>query len=251
MIRNLGQYFPHRPRRLNGPLLTMLLNGVHDRHAGRVFVVEVGAGAGRGTHGLLQRFREHGWSGLLIEPHPALFAALETLHAHSERVAVLNLGVSEAAGTQPLYSLSSAAQERHPKVALNRASLLRDRILGPELTEADLDVAEVPCLRLDAVLGELGIDRAQVLAVNAGGHEAEVLATLDLAALDPDLTLVRTPAGSPAEAGVLARLLDAGLLAFRLSDWLIGLRPGTLSVPLDELLTFFQRGIRQPEATPE
>ena len=244
-MRNLGAYYPHRPQRLNGPLLTMLLNGLHDRHAGRVFVVEVGAGDGHGTPGLLERFRNDGWSGLLIEPHPALFSALETLHAQSDRVAVLNLGVSDVAGSYPLYSLSSAARERHPAAALNRASLIRDRILGPGIAESDLRIDEIPVLRLDAVLGELGIDSVQLVVVNAGGHEAQVLRGVDLAALSTDLVLVRIAAGTSHAAAATSSIEEAGLLPFRLGEWLVGLRPAALSVPLEELLTFLQRSVGQ------
>jgi FkbM family methyltransferase len=250
-MRNLGPYFPRRPNRLNGPLLTMLLNGVHDANAGRVFVVQVGAGSGQGDPNLLDRFRNDGWSGLLIEPQPTFFAELEALHAQSERVAVLNLGLSDVAGIATLYALSLEARERNPKVALNRASVIRDRILVPGIAEDDLEVAEIPVLRLDTVLGELGIDAAQVVVVNAGGHEAQVVRGFDLAALSADLVLVRIAPGTAAEGEVIARLEEAALLPFRLSNWLVGLKPGALSVPLDELLTFLQRGVGQPEDDPE
>jgi FkbM family methyltransferase len=247
VLRDLGVFVPRRPHRLTGPLLTMLLNGLQDRHQGRVFVLQVGAGDGHGAPGLLPRFQTQGWSGLLIEPHPRLFAALESLHAASDRVAVLNLGLSDVSATLPLYALKPEARQRHQAAALNRASLIRDRLLGPGVTEADLDAVEVPFLRLDAVLGELGIDSVQFLVVNVGGHEEQVLRGSDLAALAPSLVLVRSTAGTPADAGSLAVLEGAGLLPFRLGDWLAGLAPGHLAVPIEELLSFFGRGVGQPE----
>jgi FkbM family methyltransferase len=246
-MRQLGAYFPRRPNRLNGPLLAMLLNGVHDRHGGRVFVLHIGAGTGGGDPGLLPRFRDDGWSGLLVEPHPAYFAALEALHADSDRVAVLNLGISDIAGTRLLHALTPDARARSPGAGLNRASMIRDRVLVPGLTEADIDSVEIPVLRLDAVLGELGIDSAQLLVVNAGGHEAQILASFEPAALQPSLVLVRTGPGTPADAACVARLDAAGLLPFRVGDWLVALAPGALHVPLEELLVFFGRGIGQPE----
>lgn len=251
MIRDLGSFTPRRPQRLTGPLLTMLLNALHDRHAGRVFVLQVGAGDGHGGLPLLPRFRGDGWSGLLIEPHPRLFAALEALHAHSDRVAVLNLGLSDAAVNLALHSVSPAAQERHPKAALNRASLIPDRLLGPGLTPGDLDSIEVPFLRLDTILGELGIEAAHLIVVNAGGHEEQVLRGADLSALKPSLVLVRCAAGTAIEAGCVVRLEAAALLPFRIGEWLAGLAPSALAVPLEELLTFFGRGIGQPDTPPE
>ena len=43
MIRDLGPYVPKRSYKLNPPILAMLFNAVHDRHEGRVFVLQVGA----------------------------------------------------------------------------------------------------------------------------------------------------------------------------------------------------------------
>jgi FkbM family methyltransferase len=210
-------------------------------------VLQVGAGDGHGAPGLLARFRTDGWSGLLVEPHPRLFAALETLHADSDRVAVLNLGLSDIAATLPLHSLSPAAQERHPKAALNRATLIPDRLMGPGITADDIESVDIPVLRLDTVLRELGIDTVQLLVVNAGGHEEQVLRGADLQALKASVVLVRCTPATPADAACIATLEAARLMPFRIGDWLVGLAPGALSVPLEELLTFFRRGIDQPE----
>ena len=99
---------------------------------------------------------------------------------------------------------------------------------------------------MDAVLGELGIKLAQVLVVNAGGHEEQVLRGFELAALKPSLALVQSVAGTAADDACIATLEAAGLTPFRVGRWLAGLSPG-LAVPLDELLTFFNRGIGQTE----
>ena len=243
MLRSLGAHTPRRPHKLNGPLMAMLLNGLHDHQAGRVFVLQIGAGTGEGGIPLLERFRADGWSGLLIEPHPDHFAALEALHADSDRVAVLNLGVSDIAATVALHSLAPEALVRNPRLPRGRASVIRDR-LG--LTDgADIVSVEVPMLRLDAVLGELGLDTAQLVVINAGGHEEQVLRSFDLGALAPKLALVHAAPGTLVETVTAAALTGAGLLVFRIGDWLAGLAPGALFVPLEELLTFFNRGLGQ------
>lgn len=246
MVRPLGIFGIKRPSRLDAPILAMILNALHDRHKGRVFVVEVGAGTGEGSLGLVDRFRSDGWSGLLVEPHPIHFAALEALHAESDRVAVLNLGISDIAANLPLHFLRPEALDRNPKLARHRASIVRDRILVRGAAETDLDSVEVPFIRLDAVLHELGIKGAQLVVINAGGHEEQVLRSFDLAATRPSVALVRTVAGTPADDALVALLQEAGLTPFRVGGWLAGLAPG-LAVPLDELLTFFNRGIGQTE----
>jgi FkbM family methyltransferase len=246
LIRDLGQYVPRRAHKLVAPLLTMLFNGLHDRHQGRVFVLQIGAGTGETGLPLLPRFRDADWSGLLIEPHPQNFAKLEALHQTSDRVAILNLGISDVLANLPLYSLTPAADIRQRRVPRGRASLTRDRIATPGLPEDDIQATEVPVLRLETVLDELGIDSAQLLAINAGGHEAEVLQSFDLGALSPSLVMLHCPPGSDAETACLAHLTGAGFLPFHVGGWLAALAPGHLAVPLEDLLTFFHKGIGDP-----
>ena len=243
MIRDLGAYVPKRSYKLNPPILAMLFNGVHDRHEGRVFVLQVGAGNGETGLPLLQRFQDDGWSGLLIEPHPANFAQLETCHADSERIAVLNLGISDISANLPLHAATPETEARHPRSPRGRASLMRDRIATPGLTDDDIHAVEAPFLRMDTVLQELGIDSAQLVAINAGGHEAQALQSFDLSALDPSLVLVHSTPDTVSEEACIRVLTSAGLVPFRVAGWLVGLSPARLCVPLEELLTFFQKGL--------
>ncbi|RYI25023.1 MAG: hypothetical protein EON48_07100 [Acetobacteraceae bacterium] len=243
MIRDLGSYAPKRPHKLDAPILAMLLNGVHDHHGGQVFVLQVGSGTGDTGLPLHERFAHHGWSGLLIEPHPRHFAQLDQLHAQGERVAVLNLGISDASSNLALHSLTPEAEGRNRRLPRGRASLIRDRIVTPNLSADDVASDEVPFLRMDTVLTELGIDSAQLVAINAGGHEAEVLSSFDLAALDPSLVLLHTVPETPGDSACIATLAAANLHPFRVAGWLIGIAPDRLAVPLEELLTFFRKGI--------
>jgi FkbM family methyltransferase len=247
MIRDLGPYIPKRAYKLNAPILAMLLNGLHDRHEGRVFVLQVGAGVGEGTLPLLPRILDDGWSGLLIEPLPQNFAQLEALHADSDRVAILNLGISDQSANHTLYSLTAEAEARQRRAPRGRASVIRDRIARPGIEDEDVLHTEVPFLRMDTVLDELGIDSAQLVVINAGGHEAEALSSFDLAALDPSLVFLHAAAETEAEAMCIAALAAAEFVPFRVADWLVGLAPDRLSVPLEELLTFFQKGAAQPQ----
>jgi len=251
MIRDLGPFMPRRPRKLDPAILAMLLNAVHDRYQGQVFVLQVGAGSGDTGLPLLSRFRDDGWSGLLIEPHPQNFAQLDTLHANGERVAVLNLGLSDLSANLPLHSLSPEAQAGNLRAPRGRASLIRDRIAAPGTAPENIVSTEVPFLRVDTVLTELGIDSAQLVAINAGGHEAQVLSGFNLAALDPSLVLVHASPGTTSDEACIATLTAANLHPFRVAGWLAGLAPARLAVPLEELLTFFQKGLGAPQDTEE
>jgi FkbM family methyltransferase len=243
MIRDLGPFIPRRAHKLNAPIMAMLLNGLHDRHQGRVFAVQIGAGTGESGFSLASRFRDDDWSGLLVEPHPGNFAQLDALHAESDRVAVLNLGISDVAANLPLHSLTAEAEARNRRLLRGRASLVRDRIATPGTAPEDLTSTEVPFLRLETVLQELGIDAIHLFSINAGGHEAQVLQSFNLADHDPSLVLVHSTPGTTSDDACIASLEAAGLIPFRVNDWLTGLAPDRLSVPLEELLTFFRKGL--------
>lgn len=250
-MRDLGPYVPKRAYKLNAPILAMLMNAVHDRHEGRVFLLQVGAGTGETGLPFLPRFRDDGWSGLLIEPLPQTFAQLETLHRDSDRVAILNLGISDFSGTHALHFLSPEAEARQRRAPRGRASLIRDRIARPGIAEDEVERAEVPFLRMDTVLQELGIDSAQIVTINAGGHEAQVLASFSLAALDPSLVFVHTTPDTASEATCIATLTEAGFIPFQVAGWLVGLAPNRLAMPLEELLTFLNKGIGTPQEDEE
>ena len=243
MTRDLGTFIPRRPHKLNAPIQSMLLKGLQDWHRGAVFVLQVGAGNGETGLPLLQRFRNDGWSGLLIEPHPHSFARLDALHQDSDRVAVLNLGISDVSASLPLYSLTPEAEARSRRGPRGRASLIRDRVATAGTAPEDVASAEVPFLRMDTVLQELGLDTAQLVVINAGGHEAQVLQGFNLSAIDPSLVLVHATPGTTSEEACVAALTAAGLLPFRVADWLVGLAPDRLTVPMEDLLTFFQKGV--------
>jgi FkbM family methyltransferase len=243
MLRDLGQYIPKRAHKLDAPIVTMLLNGTHDGNEGRVFVLQVGAGNGQTGLPLLHRFRTAGWSGLLIEPLSQNFSLLETLHAESERVAILNLGISDVSANLAFHSLAPEVEARFRRMPRGRASLIRDRFVLPGIADDEIIAAEVPFLRMDSVLEELGIDSAQLVVINAGGHEAQVLRSFDVAAIGPSIVFVHSAPDTAADAASIALLAEAGLLPFRVAGWLVGLAPGRLTVPLEELLTFFRKGV--------
>lgn len=254
MTQSLGLFAPRRPGKLLAPLQTMVLNGVHDRLAGRVFVLQVGARDGQTNDPFRARFASDGWSGLLIEPHPVHFSALAALHKDSERVAVLNLGIASQSGTQPIYAVPETAAPRYPRKLHLAASLTRERIEAaaraalPDATPDDVTPTDVPLLRMDTVLRELGIDRVDVVAINAGGHELDVLSSFALADLGATAVIVHcTGASLPHEPAYVAALEAAGLLVFRIGDDLVGMHPGGLRVPLEDLLTFFGKRVGQEE----
>jgi FkbM family methyltransferase len=247
-MRDLGTFAPRRPQKLHAPLLAMVLNAVHDHHEGRVTAVQVGANDGQLADPLWRRLRDDGWSGLLIEPHPAYVDTLRRLHDGNPRVRIVPCAISDTEGELPLYHLAPEAQARYPRWLRGCASLDEARFMTAFATAGtadrrpeDVAMTRVPLRRLDHVLAEHGTTRAEVLVVDVEGHELAVLRSFDLAALGLTAAVIECNGDSRAdEPAYRAALIGAGLDVFRIGDDLVGLsRDVRLQVPLEELLAFF------------
>jgi hypothetical protein len=59
--------------------------------------------------------------------------------------------------------------------------------------------------------------------------------------------MVHSTPGTASDDTCIATLTTAGLYPFRVAGWLMGLAPGRLAVPLEDLLTFFRKGLGATE----
>ena len=95
-------------------------------------------------------------------------------------------------------------------------------------------------------------DELEALAADAQARGGEIVPfpadVTDAAACDASLLLVQSQVDTPLDADLVSHLHAANYAPFRIGSWLIGLRPGRLQVPLDELLHFFRRGVDQTDA---
>ncbi len=138
------------------------------------YFVEVGA---NDPHARSQTWHleQAGWTGLLIEPQPALADQLRA--KRSAKVFAVACSSSDNAGhTLPLH------------VAGPLSSLDRARMAPGARPEA---VIEVPIRTLDSVLKEAGAPkRFDFLSIDVEGHEIEVLRGFDIARWQPRLILL-------------------------------------------------------------
>ncbi len=240
---------PARPRKLRGPAKQFVLDAFAASRADKVRLVQVGANDGQMADPVYPYIAAGGWEGLLIEPHPIYFAELKALHAPRPELRLRNLAISEEAGRFDLFHLNEAARDRYPKGLRGCASLERARMIDAlergkkrkavTVREDDIAVTQVTVMRLDAVLAEEGIDRADILVIDVEGHERQVLRSFDLGKLGPALVVVECNGidiGNEAE--IVTMMNEGGLVVRRFGDDLIGLRPGAVQVPLEAILHF-------------
>ena len=171
-----------RERRLMGPRLLAAFAAAHP-HA---TFVEIGANDGVEFDHLRRWIVEREWRGVMVEPVPHLFERLRRNYGGIDRVTLENAAIAADDGRLALYHppagdfdmIGSFSRERtlHVGAALGFADL-----------EARLEVTEVPCLSFDSLCEKHGLERLDLLVVDAEGHDYEILKAADLAARRPRL----------------------------------------------------------------
>ncbi|WP_195210350.1 FkbM family methyltransferase [Actinomarinicola tropica] len=148
----------------------------------------IDVGAGHPVHdSVTQHFSERGWRGLNVEPLAEWHELLVEQRPDdiNERVAL-----SDRAGTAVLHV---GPPENRGGSTLEDDVAARYRREGQVLTSE-----EVPVERLDALLAEHGIARADFLKVDVEGHERAVLSAVDWDAVDIRVVVVEaTEPNSP------------------------------------------------------
>lgn len=159
------------PYRLALDLLNKTAEGVH--------FVQIGANDGQTDDALRPFAARSNWTGLMVEPHPEAFAALESLYkSESERVKLVNKAITSSPGKFELF-------EPATQFGTRTSTLVRDSgwAAGCEIKRS-FQVEGVP---LSALLEDYGMRRVDVLQIDAEGYDFEILKSLDLSIIRPTL----------------------------------------------------------------
>lgn len=158
-----------------------LLSDIFPNAAGRL-IIDVGAHDGIvGSNSKL--LEQLGWHCVLVEPNPSL-AALVRKHRKSE---VFECALSHEEGKAVLTVVGGApGADGMSGIELPQSN--RDRIAAAGYTTREVTVRTT---RLDTLLEEAGIDsRPDVVSIDVEGHEASVLAGLDIRRWSPRILIV-------------------------------------------------------------
>ena len=153
----------------------------------------IGIGANDGvTHDPIYPFiRDFGWRGLMVEPIPEAFAALERNYADIKGVGLVQAAIGQTDGKGTIYTVeikdeTSMLMSLHS--SFNRDVLLRGRRWHPDLQNAVIE-REVPIMSFSTLLSKTGGEVVDVLKVDAEGYDLEIMKTIDLARLSPKLIM--------------------------------------------------------------
>ena len=230
-------------RARNDAARNSFMEAVNAAAGGKAHYLQVGANDGRMADPVFSIAKRNGWRGLLIEPHPAYFAALQARYRNREGFTLLQIAISDVDGALPLFHLADDLMEAFPRWVHGSASMDRRRVvrqvrlgcnkMGFTFTEDMVAQTDVPVRRLDAVLKDQGITELDLIVIDVEGHELAVMASADLSALSLRGLLVECNGRNAVQKpDYVAAMQRAGMVIYELGDDLCGFDPARLTVDL-------------------
>ena len=219
------------------------MQAISEAAGGSVFYVQVGANDGVMADPVFATAKRDNWRGLLIEPHPTYFAALQRRYVGREGFTLRQVGISDAVGVLPLYYLNDSLMAEFPLWVQGSASVDQSRVeqqvrlacrkTGRAFDPAMISRTDVPMRRLDAVLAEEAITAVDLIVIDVEGHELAVMASADLKSLALRGMLVECNGKNAVQKpDYVAALNAAGLVVYELRDDLCAFDPARLTVDL-------------------
>jgi FkbM family methyltransferase len=167
-------------------ILDYVLHLLNERRGGEVTFVQIGANDGRQEDPCYAWIEAFPWRGVLVEPQPALAAALRELHSRNPRIAVQEALISSESGTATLYFLNGG-----PSWATGIASLSKEAISTHrhkiEGFDSLLSETMLQTMTLSQLLERHSLSAIDYLQIDTEGHDFEIIKTVDFGRIRPSV----------------------------------------------------------------
>jgi FkbM family methyltransferase len=157
------------------------------------FFVQVGANDGSKGDYLKTYVDSLGWTGVLIEPIPYVFARLSDRHGTNPNLTLVNAAIAHEDGTAELYYLPKDEHSDLPVWYDALATFRKEVILKhapwiPDI-EARITTIEVPTVTFESMCQVRGVEGIDLLQIDTEGYDYEVIRQVDLDKHRPALIL--------------------------------------------------------------
>jgi FkbM family methyltransferase len=146
------------------------------RNPGFTFL-QIGAYDGVGNDDLHELIMEHRLRGVLVEPQPTAFARLLNTYANQPQLTLLPAAIAECPGTRELY-----CRRDRPSMA---ASFDRANLRKHGIPDAEIMAIPVQCHSIDTALAAAGLDRVDLIQIDAEGYDDRIIRSINLERIRP------------------------------------------------------------------
>jgi FkbM family methyltransferase len=161
------------------------------------FFIQIGSNDGEQHDPLRAAILRRSWRGIMIEPVPYVFRRLEANYGRfADRIALENVAIGDHDGPVPFFHL--APVDDHEAAGLPQwydgiGSFSREHVLKhvehiPDVADR-LVSTEVPALTFTSLAAKHGVERVDLIHVDAEGSDVEVVMSIDLQRFRPRLLI--------------------------------------------------------------
>jgi FkbM family methyltransferase len=175
-----------------------------------LFVVQVGAFDGQTNDPIHDWITRFGWRGVLVEPQARYFSRLKETYADFPKLSLRNVALSHESGRRPFYTVPAdtpGVPEWVGQLAsFDRSTIVAHQHLIPNIEEL-IRADDVECVTFEDLLA--GVDRVDLLQVDAEGYDAEIIRMFDFDRWRPSIVNFESVHLSPEDQDSVMRLLVA------------------------------------------
>jgi FkbM family methyltransferase len=182
-LRRLGLERSYRPSALLRhpdwnfePLLKVVVAYYLQRRPDLTFL-QVGAFDGLTTDPIHPLVREFALRGIVVEPQVQLLDTLKANYADYPQVSLVNAAVADTNGTRDFYTTTRGA--------ITQASFSKSHLLKHRVPEDQIVGVQVRSATISRLLQEHGMDRCDLIQIDAEGYDYQIVRTIDFNAVKP------------------------------------------------------------------
>lgn len=166
--------------------LDLVLSHYRIEHS-EVRYLQVGAFDGISGDPIYPLIERHHLQGIVLEPQKDAFERLQANYARFPHFHLVNAAIADHDGFASMYRIHPDAQGPawlHQIAGFDRKVLMRHAHMVPNL-ESMIVTEQVRCLTFATLFAELGVERVDMLQLDAEGHDAELLRLFDVPSRRP------------------------------------------------------------------
>ena len=180
-----------------------------------VCYLQIGAFDGMTGDPIYPLIERHALRGVLVEPQRWAFDQLKANYARfgASRFTFINAAIAASNGSATLYRVRPVDGDPPwvPQLAgFDRRVLASHTYLKPDV-ESRIEAEEVRCLTVSSILEEAGVERVDLVQIDAEGYDAELLRLFDVPSRRPAIIqFEHKHLPRPAHRAAVESLLDVG-----------------------------------------